>query len=126
MKHIEINITNLQLHNNKSWIYFIVDQEHQKILHFGSTWLHPIARTEKHISDKLLSGYENNEHLKLVAFPLPENMDRWLLKRLLINRMDKSILNFDINFSEDHCAVSKEIEGFIENVLEILLKKIRL
>lgn len=126
MDHIEINITNMQLHTEESWVYFILDEEHKKIVHLGSTWLHPIARVEKHISDKVLAKYEHNEHLVLLAFPLGNDIDRKLLKRLLISSLEIDILGETVKIDNTESAVSKEMEFCLNNILGVLTKKLRL
>lgn len=74
----------------------------------------------------MLSGYEHNEHLKLLAFSLPENMDRSFLKRVLLNRIDKSLLNSDNNFGYDHDILTEEMEDFINSIMNVLFEKIGL
>lgn len=125
MECLEIDITNLQLHTSQSWIYLIIDQERQKIIHLGSTWLHPIARTEKHITNGLLNGLGNNEHLKLMSFSLPDTLERKMVKKALMHRLDQSLFDFNTNTEEGEFETSKDMEALINDIYDTLSEKLQ-
>ncbi|RKQ30764.1 hypothetical protein [Oceanobacillus halophilus] len=95
MDYIEATITNSQLHTNEDWIYIIVDRNKRKIIHIGSSWLHPVAQMEKHISDGILASTDNL--LKLYGFPLPEFVDSRLLKKILVSEFESTEVGDEFN-----------------------------
>ncbi|WP_156291637.1 hypothetical protein [Oceanobacillus salinisoli] len=119
MKYLEADISNAQLHTGEDWIYMIANLNKQEIVYLGSTSIHPVAQLEKHITNGLLES--ENRELKLFAFPLPEFLDRKLVKKLLIDEFDSTEIGEEFEGMKLDSKVWREHVEYAKK----LIKKIR-
>lgn len=127
MDYLEANIVNTKIQTDTDWIYVIIDIDNHQIIHIDSTNLHPVAQVEELLRNNTLNlEVELKANCKLYAFSIEENMNKGLIKKMILNELEMELSHRQDHFEgvmlnakrwEDNLSSAKEIVKRIEKIL---------
>ncbi len=127
MDYLEADIIDAKIQTGTDWIYVIIDIDKHQIIHIDSTSMHPVAQVEELIRNNSLHLEEElKANCKLYAFSIEEDMNKSLIKKMILNELEMELSNrndyfegFTLNAErwEDNLSSAKEIVKRIERIL---------
>lgn len=111
----------------ESWLYIWVSQESGQVVYVGATRLDPEVRTWMHLNEdssqggKIRNRYPQvaSEPMEVMAFAVPDDVDRAAAKELLVRRFRSTGLLAGNHICDDptDAIVTQQAEKFVRSVL---------